>query len=72
MQLNVERAESMLKKGKPLGNILPGRMGLEIRLIIGGGETVIRKLKKVNGDIFNHRPIIRAWDWPFILLKAFI
>jgi squalene synthase HpnC len=70
MQFNVERAEIMLKKGKPLGNILPGRIGLEMRLIIAGGETIIEKLKKVNGDIFNHRPIISAWDWPSILLKA--
>lgn len=72
MQFNVARAEIMLQKGKPLARILPGRMGLEMRLIIGGGETIIRKLKKVNGDIFNRRPTVNVWDWPFILLKAFI
>jgi squalene synthase HpnC len=72
MQFNIERAEIMLQKGKPLARILPGRMGLEMRLIIGGGETIIRKLKKVNGDIFNRRPTVKAWDWPYIFLKAFI
>lgn len=70
MRFNVERAETMLQNGKPLGRILPGRMGLEIRLIIAGGETIIRKLKVVNGDVFHKRPTIKAWDWPAILIKA--
>ncbi len=70
MRFNVERAEAMLQTGKPLGRILPGRMGLEMRLIIAGGETIIRKLKMVNGDVFHKRPTIKAWDWPAILIKA--
>lgn len=70
MRFNVERAETMLQNGKPLGRILPGRMGLEMRLIIAGGETIIRKLKVVNGDVFHKRPTIKAWDWPAILIKA--
>ncbi|MFT6067121.1 MAG: squalene synthase HpnC [Methylophilaceae bacterium] len=70
MRFNVERAETMLQNGKPLGRILPGRMGLEMRLIIAGGETIIRKLKVVNGDVFHKRPTIKAWDWPEILIKA--
>ena len=70
MRFNVERAETMLQTGKPLGRILPGRMGLEMRLIIAGGETIIRKLKVVNGDVFHKRPTIKAWDWPEILIKA--
>lgn len=70
MRFNIERAEAMLLAGKPLGRILPGRMGLEVRLMIGGGEAIIHKLKQVNGDIFNHRPTIKAWNWPFIVFKA--
>jgi len=72
IHFNVVRAQAMLQAGKPLGKILPGRMGLEMRLIIGGGETIIHQLKKVNGDIFNQRPSIKAWNWPLIILKALI
>lgn len=72
MLFNIERAEAMLKEGKPLEHILPGRMGLEMRLIIAGGEQIIYKLKKVRGDIFKHRPTLKAWDWPLILLKAIL
>lgn len=72
MLFNIERAEKMLKAGKPLESALPGRMGLEIRMIIGGGEQIIYKLKKVRGNIFKHRPTLKAWDWPLILLKTLL
>lgn len=72
MMFNIERAEAMLKAGKPLEQVLPGRMGLEMRMIIGGGEQIIYKLKKVRGDVFKHRPTLKAWDWPLILLKALL
>ncbi len=72
MLFNIERAEAMLQDGKPLEHILPGRMGLEMRLIISGGERVVYKLKNVRGDVFKHRPTLRAWDWPVILLNALL
>ena len=72
MLFNIERAEAMLHEGKPLEHILPGRIGLEMRMIIGGGEQVIYKLKNVRGDIFKHRPALKAWDWPVILVKALL
>ena len=72
MLFNIERAEAMLKEGKPLEHILPGRIGLEMRMIIGGGEQVLYKLKNVQGDIFKHRPTLQVWDWPLILLKALL
>jgi squalene synthase HpnC len=72
MLFNLERAEIMLLEGKPLGNVLPGRIGLEMRMIINGGERVIYKLKNVRGDIYKHRPTLQAWDWPVILLKALL
>jgi hypothetical protein len=52
--------------------VLPGRIGLEMRMIISGGERVIYKLKSVRGDIYKHRPTLQAWDWPVILLKALL
>ena len=72
MLFNIERAETMLREGKPLEHILPGRMGLEMRMIIGGAERVIYKLKNVRGDIYKHRPTLQTWDWPVILLKALL
>ena len=70
MQFNVERASALLQQGKPLGKILKGRIGFELRMIIAGGERIIHKLNTCKGDIFNHRPQLNTWDWVIILLKA--
>lgn len=70
MQFNISRAAHMLASGKPLGRILTGRIGLEMRMIIAGGEQIIHKLTKCKGDIFHHRPQLNAGDWGIILLKA--
>ncbi|MDX1914127.1 MAG: squalene synthase HpnC [Methylophilus sp.] len=70
MQLNITRAEQLLLAGKPLGRILKGRIGLELRLIVAGGERILYKLKACQGDIFHHRPQLNGWDWVIILLKA--
>lgn len=67
---NVLRAERMLLAGKPLGRALPGRIGFELRMMIAGGERILHKLKSCRGDIYHHRPTLKAYDWPLILLKA--
>ncbi|MFQ6333112.1 squalene synthase HpnC [Methylophilus sp. 3sh_L] len=66
----VLRAERLLKSGKPLGRALPGRIGFELRMMIAGGERIAHKLKSCRGDIYHHRPTLKAYDWPLILLKA--
>ncbi|HEY0562204.1 MAG TPA: squalene synthase HpnC [Methylophilus sp.] len=70
MQFNISRAAQMLAAGKPLGRILTGRIGFEMRMIIAGGEQIIHKLTHCKGDIFHHRPQLNAVDWVIILLKA--
>jgi squalene synthase HpnC len=70
MQFNWQRAANMLHAGKPLGTILPGRIGFEMRMIIAGGERIVHKIKRVNGDIFQHRPTLNTWDWFIMGIKA--
>lgn len=72
MQFNLQRVRTLLITGKPLGRILKGRIGFEMRMIIAGGERIITKITKVNGDIFNHRPTLNNWDWLLILTKALL
>jgi squalene synthase HpnC len=70
MQFQIERARKLLQAGAPLGLVLRGRIGLEMRAIIAGGDTILRKLHHSRGDVFSHRPIIRPWDWGYILYRA--
>lgn len=70
MLFNLHRVNALLYAGKPLGRILSGRIGFEMRMIIAGGERIIAKISQVNGDIFNHRPTLNYADWLLIFLKA--
>lgn len=70
MLFQIERARKLLQAGAPLGKALPGRIGLELRMIIAGGETILRKLHKADGDVFHHRPVLEPADWAYMLWKA--
>ncbi len=63
MRFQIERARRLLAAGAPLGKHLPGRIGLELRLIVAGGEAILRKLYERQGDVFHHRPVLTAGDW---------
>ena len=70
MQFQVDRARSLMLSGASLGNDLRGRIGLEIRSIVAGGLRILYKIEAVNYDVFRHRPVLGALDWPRIILKA--
>ena len=70
MQFQIQRARDLLNSGKPLGTILTGRIGLEMRLIIAGGLRILTKLDKVRYDVFQQRPILRPFDWVIMLFRS--
>ncbi|MGZ5115466.1 MAG: squalene synthase HpnC [Burkholderiales bacterium] len=70
MQFQIERARSLLYFGAPLGRTLKGRVGLEMRMIIAGGARILEKIESVGGDVFRHRPVLGALDWPLMLVRA--
>jgi squalene synthase HpnC len=72
MEFEIGRVRSLLQSGAPLGLILPGRIGLEMRTVIAGGLRILQKLEKSHGDMFNHRPVLKPWDWAYMLTQAII
>jgi squalene synthase HpnC len=70
MQFQIARSREMLLSGAPLGRSLPGRIGLEIRATVQGGLRILQKIERVNYDVFRRRPVLQAFDWPLLLLKA--
>jgi phytoene/squalene synthetase len=67
MLKQIERARKLLQAGAPLGRQLKGRIGLELRVTILGGETILRKLHADPACVFTHRPVLSAKDWLFML-----
>lgn len=70
MQFQVDRTRSMLTSGAPLGSILKGRIGLELRMIVNGGARILQKLEACEGDVFHHRPVLSKCDWAGMFWSA--
>ena len=71
MTFQIERARTMLWRGTPLGRALKGRIGLEMRMIISGGDRILTKIMNAQCDVFRHRPVLRAYDWPLMFARTF-
>lgn len=69
LDYQIGRARSMMLSGAPLGNILRGRIGFELRLIILGGLCVLDRLQQRRDTVFA-RPRLKRTDWPAIFWKA--
>jgi squalene synthase HpnC len=70
MLKQIERARLMLQAGAPLGKQLRGRIGLELRLIVMGGDRILQKLHQCRGDVFRSRPVLGWRDWVVMLWRA--
>lgn len=70
MRFEADRARAMMKHGAPLGSILAGRIGLEMRMIIAGGNRILDKLQSVNFDVFDRRPALQFHDWIIMAMNS--
>lgn len=70
MLKQIERTRKMLAAGAPLGKVLKGRIGLELRLIVLGGERILKKLHESGGDVFRQRPVLKKTDWIYMGWRA--
>jgi squalene synthase HpnC len=66
----IDRARRMLRAGAPLGRVLKGRVGLELRMIVLGGERILKKLHEAEGDVFRQRPVLKRSDWAYMFLRG--
>jgi squalene synthase HpnC len=70
MLKQIERARHLLQAGAPLGRRLRGRIGLEVRMIILGGDRILMKLHRSGGDVFHARPVLGWRDWLVMFWRA--
>ena len=70
MKFQCDRARGLMQEGAPLGRMLSGRAGLEIRITVQGGLRILEKLRQAGYDAFRRRPLLRGHDWPLLLWRA--
>jgi squalene synthase HpnC len=72
MLFQIDRTRRMLLAGAPLGRTLPGRVGLELRMIVMGGNRILDKLQASGGDVYRNRPVLGAFDWMLMLYRSLL
>jgi len=65
-----QRSRDLMRSGAPIGRMLPGRVGLEIRTTVQGGMRILEKLEHARYDMFRDRPTLKWHDWPILLARA--
>lgn len=70
MRFQIARTRAMLESGLPLGQVLQGRIGFELRLMIQGGLRILEKLEQCNVEVFHHRPVLTKRDWCLMIWRA--
>jgi squalene synthase HpnC len=72
MLFQIDRSRQMLLAGAPLGRALPGRIGLELRMIVMGGNRILEKLRAGGGEVFGNRPVLKPIDWVIMLYRSLL
>ena len=70
MAYEVARTRTMMREGAPLARALPGRVGLELRMVVQGGLRILEKIEAVDYDVFFRRPVIGPLDAPLMAWRG--
>lgn len=63
-------ARALMRQGAPLALRVPGRAGLELRLVVQGGLRILEKIERLQHDTLHRRPTIGKADAPLLLWRA--
>ena len=69
LDFQIQRALRLLQAGAPLAIRLPGRIGVELRMIVLGGWHILKKLHNQRHEAFT-RPHLDWRDWLRIIPRA--
>lgn len=59
---SVYSARALMLKGAPLVKKVPGRGGLELRLVVQGGLRILDKIEMLDFNTLQQRPKLGPWD----------
>ncbi len=71
IEFSVGRVLEMFAQGKPLLNLLKGRIRYEIAWTIAGGSAILNKIRKNDYNIFSSQVILSKQDFFGLFIKSF-
>ncbi|MEX0711877.1 MAG: squalene synthase HpnC [Pirellulales bacterium] len=61
LELQVQRAEDVLRGGLPLVAAVPRGLAADVWLFIHGGLAILSRIRASQFDVWNHRPQLTGW-----------
>ncbi len=72
VEYNIDRTKTLFNRGKNLLRFLNGRLKIEIKWTILGGEAIIKKVEKIDYDVIRRRPKLTKKDFLLLFIRSII
>lgn len=70
MELEVGRAETYLRAGEPLVELMPEELRIDVALFVAGGLSILQAIRDVDYDVWRKRPTISRRRQLRLLLQS--
>lgn len=70
MRFEVDRTRALFLRGRPLIELMPLDLRIDVDLFIRGGLAILRKIEKAGYNVWARRPIVSKWDKITLLAGA--
>lgn len=70
IKYNIERTRALFDSGKNLLSFLDGKLKIEIKWTILGGEAILKKIEDADYDAIHQRPKLSGKDFFLLLIKS--
>lgn len=68
----VRYARDLFDQGAPLIHRVSGRLRLELKLTLLGGQAILDRIESARYDVFQRRPVLSPWDKTRLLADALL
>ena len=70
MRFEVDRTRELFERGRPLLEMVPAELRIDVELFLRGGLAVLDKIERCGYDVWERRPVVSKWDQASLLAGA--
>ena len=70
LRFEVDRTRELFHRGRPLIDLLPPDLRIDVELFLRGGMAVLSKIEQCGYDVWKRRPVVSKWDQASLLARA--
>lgn len=70
LRFEVDRAEALLRRGRPLARQMPGRLKIVIAMFAEGGLAILEKIRRIEYNVLDRRPKLTKWDMACVAARS--